>query len=191
MSSMQSSAGDAAGEWEAARAAFLAKGDASAVLEARTRLVDAAVLESYERYLAPGFASGLALAAVGGYGRRELFPHSDIDLLVLVDRAPSAASAKDALSAFLRAVWDQRLRLSHSVRTPAECSELHPDNIELNISLLDGRFLAGDRELYGKLAARLPKFLRSQCQSLVRRLCRLTRARHARHVRRRPRQPRQ
>jgi [protein-PII] uridylyltransferase len=45
-------------------------------------------------------------------------------------------------------LWDAGLRVSHSVRTPAECAEVHEQNIELNISLLDQRYLAGDRALY-------------------------------------------
>ena len=83
------------------------------------------------------------MLAVGGYGRRELFPYSDVDILILIDRESPAAELKDALSEFVRLLWDSGLRLSHSVRTIAECTELHEQNIELNISLLDRRLLGG------------------------------------------------
>ncbi len=115
--------------------------------------------------------------AVGGYGRRQLFPHSDVDLLLLVDRRPVGKS-KVAVSDFLGVLWDARLRLSHSVRTSKECRELHEQNIELNISLLDERFLAGDRELYDEMSERLPRFLHAQRERLSSHLCELSRTRH-------------
>ncbi|MGH9672329.1 MAG: HD domain-containing protein, partial [Bryobacteraceae bacterium] len=71
------------------------------------------------------------------------------------------------------------LRLSHSVRTVRECCELHDNNIELSISLLDRRLLCGDAALYEKLQERWPKFMRGEHRSLTRHLCRLARARHA------------
>ena len=58
-------------------------------------------------------------------------------------------------------LWDSDLRVSHSVRTPAECAEVHERNIELNISLLDQRYLTGDRALYAGLAEKLPRFIRA------------------------------
>src|SRR5512143_4245719 len=140
------------------RQAFLSTGDAASVLAGRTALVDAAVARAFEEFLLPSFARGMAVLAVGGFGRRELFPHSDVDLLVLVESEPRSQVERDALAAFLRALWDQGLRLGHSVRTPAECCEVHDRNIELSISLLDQRFLAGDSNLYEKLVTALPRF---------------------------------
>ncbi len=166
-------------EWEALCADFLARGDAAAVLQGRTRLVDRAVIEAHEAYLQPGFPSGVAAVAVGGFGRRELFPHSDVDILLLFDRESTVAASREAVAGFLRTLWDQRLRVSQSVRTLAECCELHENNIELNVSLLDHRFLAGDADVYARLAARLPRFLQAERSTLVRHLGRLTRARHA------------
>jgi [protein-PII] uridylyltransferase len=124
----------------------------------------------------------VALLAVGGYGRRELFPHSDVDLLVLTAAGPLPQGAREGLAAFLRTLWDEGLRLGHSVRTPAECCEVHDRNVELNISLLDQRFLAGDQELHGKLLASLPKFFHARRQDLAAHLTRLTRVRHARYA---------
>ena len=121
------------------------------------------------------------MLAVGGYGRRELFPYSDIDIMILAERETQTASTKDALSEFVRLLWDSGLRLSHSVRTIAECAEIHEQNIELSISLLDRRFLAGAAEVYAKLETKFPAFLERQSRALTRHLCQLTRARHAKY----------
>ena len=67
------------------------------------------------------------------------------------------------------------------MRTPAECTEVHDQNTELNISLLDQRYLAGDRALYAALAEKLPRFLHASREPLVRNLARLTRERHAKY----------
>src|SRR6185503_17984133 len=74
-------------------------------------------------------------------------------------------------------LWDSGLRVSQSVRTPAECAELHDKNIELNISLLDLRFLAGDPTIYTSLDQQLPRFIHRNRQSLIRNLALLTRDR--------------
>jgi [protein-PII] uridylyltransferase len=107
----------------------------------------------------PVFPAGVALLAVGGYGRRHLFPYSDVDLLLLVETATSGAGrSPKPISAFLQSLWDAGLRLSHSVRTPEECAEIHDQNIELNVSLLDQRYLAGDRALYADLPSNCRAF---------------------------------
>jgi [protein-PII] uridylyltransferase len=151
-------------------------------LRRRTEEVERQVAELYGAVLAPAFPEGLAVLAVGGFGRRELFPHSDVDLLLLVDRNRSAESRCTAIAAFWQELWDRKLRVGHSTRVPAECSELNEDNIALNISLLDQRFLAGDRVLYEHLAGnRLPRFLERQRLPLSRALCRMARERHSKH----------
>jgi [protein-PII] uridylyltransferase len=90
--------------------------------------------------------------------------------------------SKDAIAAFLRHLWDSDLRVSHSVRTPAECTEVHDRNIELNISLLDQRYLTGDRALYAGVAEKLPRFIQGNRGPLVRNLAQLARARHAKYA---------
>ena len=150
-------------------------------LAERTASVDLRVEQSAIDLLWPRVPNGMALLAVGGYGRRELFPFSDVDLLLLVESDRLAQEAREPISAFLQGLWDSRLRLSHSVRTPAECAELHDQNIELNVSLLDQRFLAGDRLLYSKFAERVPRFLHAQREALVRNLARLTHERHEKY----------
>ena len=150
-------------------------------LAERTALVDAMVEHSAGDRLWPAFPAGLTLLAVGGYGRRHLFPHSDVDLLLLVENGRLAHDTPEPVSAFLQGLWDSGLRLSHSVRTVEECAEIHDENIELNVSLLDQRFLAGDRALYARFAGRLPRFLHAQRDPLTRNLTRLTRERHQKY----------
>lgn len=166
--------------WEAARKRFFATGAAADVLVARCDRVERTVLAAFEEHLVPALPRGLALMAVGGFGRRELYPHSDVDLLLLVERPP-AGTAQEAIAAFLRVLWDSGLRLSHSVRTPRECFEFQDQNIELHISLLDRRLLAGDRPLYERFNGHLPQFFRRYRRQLTERLCRLARPRHAKY----------
>ena len=166
-----------------ARGEFFASGDAAGLLANRTHAVDTAVRQTFEETFRQDLPRRLALLAVGGYGRGELFPHSDVDLLLLVDRAPDIPDGRTALSAFLQRLWDLGLRPSHSVRTAAECCEFSERNIELSISLLDQRFLAGDLGLYQSFAPLWSRFRRSRREVLVQHLCRLGRNRHARYDR--------
>src|ERR1700730_17690669 len=94
---------------------------------------------------------GIALLAVGGYGRRELFPYSDIDLLILTPDEKTQTAVKDPLSMCLRDLWDKGLRISQSVHTPADCNQIDAANAELAVSLLDRRFLAGDEALFRQI----------------------------------------
>ncbi len=160
------------------RTAFFQEWDPGAVLSGRTADVDRTVQAAFDQYLTPVYPAGLAVLAVGGYGRRELFPNSDVDVLLLTEKAPHNEVTRDALSAFLRSLWDANLRLSHSVHSLDECCQYHPQNVELNISLLDVRFLGGDQSEYEKLAKRLPKFVASERPALVRHLIRQVRERH-------------
>ena len=166
--------------FDSIRSEFLSTGSAEAVLASRSASVDQLAIAAFETHLRPAFPAGLSLVAVGGYGRRELFPYSDIDLIILVARSIDGDGPRAALSAFLRDFWDSGLRLSQSVRTVAECCDLDPNNIELSVSLIDQRFLAGDGALYGQLGEKLPKFFRAQRGNLIGHLCEMTRSRHAR-----------
>jgi len=149
----------------------------SSLLAERSAEVDQAVLAGRELP-----ETGCAILAVGGYGRRQLFPYSDVDLLLLFESDKFALASKASISDFLRRLWDAGLRVSQSVRTPAECLEVHHGNPELNVSLLDQRFLGGDRALYDGLAARLPRFLHASREPLVRNLAQLARERHTKYA---------
>jgi [protein-PII] uridylyltransferase len=161
------------------RSAFLASGNAAEAIAARTSYVDHVVSQSYRDHLLPAFSSGLAVLAVGGFGRRDLFPHSDVDLLILVEKEITGEIKRPALATFLRTLWDAGLRVSQSVRGIGECCSLDAGNIELSVSLIDQRFLIGDEVLYDQLASKLPKFFERQRRELVGHLCELTRRRHS------------
>ncbi len=106
----------------------------------RARAVDELILDAWQRCI-PADA-GLALFAIGGYGRGELFPHSDIDLLVLADDAAQVAQHA-ALARFLALLWDAGLQASQAVRSPAQCTEACADQTVLT-ALIEARPLAAD-----------------------------------------------
>jgi [protein-PII] uridylyltransferase len=103
---------------------------------------------------AQGAPTDLALAALGGYGRRELSPHSDVDLLLL--KGPRAKEAKVApfAKAFHTLLWDLKLVVGWSVRTAAECIRAAEDDHTVRTALLDARFLAGHEATFEDLAER-------------------------------------
>ena len=96
-----------------------------------------------------GGADGLALVAVGGYGRGDLAPGSDLDLLLL-HRAKQPPA--DIAQQVWYPIWDEGLKLGHSVRTVAEALALAGEDLDTATSLLTVRHLAGDAELTGELA---------------------------------------
>ncbi len=127
-------------------------------------------------------ASGVALVAVGGYGRRELFPYSDVDLLFLLDGRVSEKEVKDAIRRVNQEMWDCGMRVSPVTRKLAECERFDPENAEWVFSLMDHRMVAGDAGLYDKLAGQsVPKLLQREHKNLMVRLLELTRARHAKY----------
>lgn len=164
-----------------ARTRFLASGAPLPVLKERSMLVDEAAAGAFATTIGAQLQDKVALVAVGGYGRQELFPHSDIDLLLLASKTPDNADAKAAISEFLRLLWDMGLRVSQSVRTVEECAKVHEGNFELTVSLLDRRFLCGNHSLFASLNERFGRFLQSEQRDLVRRMCRMARGRHARY----------
>ena len=124
-------------------ARFEAGDGADRLVASRARTVDALVRDAWQRCLPQD--AGLSLFAVGGYGRGELFPHSDIDLLVLAE--PEAQQARQpALARFLAVLWDAGLEASQAVRSLAQCTEAADDQTVLT-ALLEARPLvaaAGD-----------------------------------------------
>ena len=98
-----------------------------------------------------GFEQGEALIAVGGYGRGELFPSSDVDVLVLLPDnviAEESPVLKAKLEAFIGSCWDSGLEIGSSVRTLKDCIDESEKDITVKTSLLESRLLAGSHELY-------------------------------------------
>jgi [protein-PII] uridylyltransferase len=168
---------------ESARIArdFAATGDGRAAVAQRTRLIED-VLSRLWQDLVAGDNSGprdFALVATGGFGRGWLFPYSDIDLLFLHADRGSEEAHKDAVRGFSQELWDLKLKLSPASRTLAECDRFDPNNTEFTISLLDCRYLAGDRELFARLHDKVvPKLVMREAKPLLQGLAEVTRERH-------------
>ncbi|MDE3109657.1 MAG: hypothetical protein KGL02_06930, partial [Acidobacteriota bacterium] len=159
---------------------FAASGNGRAAVQGRTALVESIALRLWQQHISPSGEGpeGLALVALGGFGRRWLFPFSDIDILFLHSGA-AERQLKSALRDFSQQIWDLRLKLSPATRTLAECEKFDPDNVEFAISLLDCRHLAGDRKIFDRLHGRvIPKLVSRESRIIVQRLADLTRARY-------------
>ena len=150
----------------------------SRALSDRTTYVDTLVEAAGKPFL-EALSARVALGGVGGYGRRELFPYSDVDLLILAESEAALKALKEPLAVLIRTLWDQGLRVSQSARTTAECVKFHEQNAELHISLLDARFLRGDRSLFESFESELGEFYGRHRDILVKKLAELTRSRHA------------
>ncbi len=119
-----------------------------ATLGALSKLADSTLKALWHR---AGFASPFALLAVGGYGRGELFPYSDIDVLVLLPdgEAPDTdAALKARIEGFIGSCWDTGLEIGSSVRTLAECLHEAANDVTIQTSLLEGRLITGSAGLY-------------------------------------------
>ncbi|MGB7182078.1 MAG: [protein-PII] uridylyltransferase [Burkholderiaceae bacterium] len=98
-----------------------------------------------------GMPQACCLLAVGGYGRGELFPSSDIDLLILLSAEPDEKTSK-AVELFVSLGWDSGLAIGHSVRTLNDCREQEAADVTVQTALLERRWLAGDRSLFNQLS---------------------------------------
>ncbi len=121
---------------------------AELVLE-RARLLDGVIARLWEHCLGSGGNESCTLIAVGGYGRGELHPGSDIDVLVLVEQQARDALAGD-LETFITSLWDLGLDVGHSVRTPAECEVAAQGDITIITNLVEARYIAGARRLFNE-----------------------------------------
>jgi [protein-PII] uridylyltransferase len=160
---------------------FRAASHGRRTIEERAALVDRVLEELCREFLAgdPAGVSNLCLVALGGYGRRALFPHSDVDLLFLSESGGVENRHREATRAISRSLWDLHLRLSPFNRTLTECERLHGDNPEFSVALLDSRFLAGDARLFARLHDDLlPRLIARERSGLLRNLSELTRERH-------------
>jgi [protein-PII] uridylyltransferase len=169
---------------ESARIArdFAATGDGRAAVAQRTRLLDDILKRLWRDLVSAEEAGprGFALVATGGFGRGWLFPYSDIDLLFLYADRSGEGTHKEAIRRFSQELWDLKLKLSPAARTFAECDRFDPSNTEFTISLLDCRYLAGDRELFDKLHDKvIPKLVMREAKPLLQGLAEVTRERHA------------
>ncbi|HSD59822.1 MAG TPA: [protein-PII] uridylyltransferase, partial [Burkholderiales bacterium] len=114
------------------------------LLQSHARVVDELLRFVWKEMALPRH---LALAAVGGYGRGELFPYSDVDLLVLLDGEPEPA-LRAKLERLVGLLWDIGIEVGHSVRTVDQCLEEAARDVTVRTNLLEARMLAGSPSLF-------------------------------------------
>ncbi len=131
---------------EEAHAYFRATLDASTLVPLRARLIDQILQCLWQNSHLP--ATDLALVAVGGYGRGELHPHSDIDVLLLARNEEAINANSEALQGFITLLWDLKLDVGHSVRTLNECVSEAEKDLTIITNMMESRSLAGDNELH-------------------------------------------
>ena len=170
-------------EFLALRQNFERTGDGSAMIRRRATSVDALFKVVWKRSLAKDLdRPGAAVLATGGYGRRQLFPYSDIDLLYIFANEDAEREFREAVRACNQTLWDIGLSVSPAMRTLKECERADPDNLEFIVATLDRRFLTGDNALYRRFQAEvLPALLLREWSTLTQKLAEMARARHSKY----------
>jgi [protein-PII] uridylyltransferase len=133
------------------------------------QLVDAARVHSTQP---------LVVCALGGYGRRALCLHSDVDLLILFERGIEREEAR-VVNAILQPLWDLRLAVGHHVRELSDFTQIDADNVEFQMALLDARVIAGEQPLFEVLRERSTQALADLPVRVSGALLELVRDRHA------------
>ena len=136
---------------ETLKTLFYEGAPACELVPARARLIDRLLEHAWAQFFAPDDPN-LALLAVGGYGRGELHPHSDVDIMILLGIV-DIDGYQEALSAFLTFVWDMGLELGHSVRNLQDCVREGTTDISVATCLMEARLLIGPRELFEQMRA--------------------------------------
>jgi [protein-PII] uridylyltransferase len=166
------------------REQFEAGAGARKTLAALCTLADRNIQRIFDEVLRvhDGNPQGLSLLALGGYGRRLLFPYSDLDILFLFGNEKAETGFRPSIGEFSRMLWDLGFRVSSAGRTLDECKRIEEDNAEFHLALLDRRFLAGDAALFEKLDSKvLPGSEKQARPFLLAQLQKLTRDRLARY----------
>ena len=161
------------------RLTFERSGDGSASLRRRSTLVDKVVRQLWTE-LAENQSdpTNVTVVATGGFGRKELFPYSDIDILFLCANDSTERDCHEVIRTCTQAMWDIGLRASPATRTYKECDHVDPDNLEFVVSLLDRRYLCGDYALFKKLENDLlPSLVLREWNTIVQNLAEMARAR--------------
>jgi len=155
-------------------------GDGTASIRRRSAVVDRILIEMWRRVFASPSAQSVSLLALGGYGRKDLFPYSDIDILFAFADDKAEAQSKETVRAFVQGMWDIGLRASPCSRTLKEAGRFDPENLEFTLATLDRRFLAGNFQLYQQLHQTvLPNLVLSEWNTIAQKLGEIARVRHA------------
>ena len=168
----------------AIRAAFDAGATGAATIAARSLAMDELIAGLWTMAVkqTPALGSGIALVALGGYGRSELFPYSDVDLVFLLDSKVSEKDVKPSIRRLCQDLWDAGIRLSPQTRKRSEAEKFESDNVEYALALLDHRRVAGDAAVYERFARiGLPKMLERESKAIAAGLAELTSERHKKY----------
>ncbi|RKZ69863.1 MAG: [protein-PII] uridylyltransferase [Gammaproteobacteria bacterium] len=123
--------------------------DVNTIVYGRSSLIDQ-LIDAIYSHLFKDINQEIALVAVGGYGRGELHPKSDIDLMILLKEAENQKT-KDLLEKFLMLLWDIHLEIGHSVRTIEECIDESSKDITVATNIMEARLLAGSEPLFASM----------------------------------------
>lgn len=157
-------------------------GDGTAAIRRRSAVVDRILIEMWRRAFAGLPAQNAALLAMGGYGRKDLFPFSDIDVLFAFSDDKTEEQSREAVRAVIQGMWDIGLRASPCSRTVKEAGRFDPDNLEFTLATLDRRFLAGQFPLYQQLhQVVFPGLVLSEWTTITQKLNEIARARHIKY----------
>ncbi len=124
--------------------------DIRTLLHAHTHVIDNLLKGLWEQILPEEADLNATLIAVGGYGRKELHPQSDIDLLILLKATPNE-HCSERLSQFITMLWDIGLEVGHSVRTLDECDMVARQDLTIITNLIESRYVTGSHDLFESL----------------------------------------
>jgi [protein-PII] uridylyltransferase len=149
----------------------------------RSQLMDQLVLWSYQAVVKqsavkPQVAEGLAIVALGGYGRQELAPYSDVDLMFL-RKGRQNESENLMVQRMLCLLWDMGFQVGHSVRSIKDALQMAKEDLISQVSMLDARLLTGDAQLFGEITKRLQSAIQRNRRSFQERLFASIQERHA------------
>ena len=132
---------------------FLSNHQSQIFLSKHTKLVDSVLIKLWN---VRGLEANLCLVAVGGYGRSELFPYSDVDILIL-SKNKLTKKETESVSGFITDCWDLGLKIGHSVRNMNEAREEFHKDVTTATNLLENRFVVGDQIVFKKLLLLIDK----------------------------------
>ena len=157
-------------------------GDGTAAIRRRSAVVDRILIEMWRRAFEGLPPQNAALLALGGYGRKDLFPFSDIDVLFTFADEKTEDNCREAVRTVIQGMWDIGLRASPNSRTVKEAGRFDPDNLEFTLATLDRRFLAGQFPLYQQLhQVVFPGLVLSEWNTITQKLGEIARNRHEKY----------
>jgi len=142
-----------------------------------TQVIDQFVKEQWAKIASAQANAEVALVAIGGYGRKEMSFHSDVDLLIL-HKEQTSPELSEIIVEFVQSFWDQRLRLDHSFRTLKECLKIAQEDFSAFMSMLTPRFLTGNPQLYEEFRSSLQQYVASSRKEALEILLRKYHQRH-------------